>query len=87
MVEFEVLFFHNREVFRSWLETHHKQSSGIWMVFYKKYTGMEGISYQEALEEALCFGWITQAKRKETIRKRLQETIALLLENKRLGLK
>jgi uncharacterized protein YdeI (YjbR/CyaY-like superfamily) len=87
MSEFEKLFFEEQQAFRNWLETHHNQSSGIWMVFFKKHTGMEGISYQEALEEALCFGWITRAKREETIKKRIGEAISLLKENKRLGMK
>jgi uncharacterized protein YdeI (YjbR/CyaY-like superfamily) len=52
------LHFSNPSSFRSWLEQNHDKSPGIWMVFYKKNTGTACIEYQEALEEALCFGWI-----------------------------
>jgi uncharacterized protein YdeI (YjbR/CyaY-like superfamily) len=54
----EQIFFDNRNSFHAWLESNHDRSSGIWMIYYKKHTGTCGISYPEALEEALCFGWI-----------------------------
>jgi len=56
--DFEQIFFIDRNKFRNWLEKNHKKSPGIWMIYYKKHTGNEGITYREALEEALCFGWI-----------------------------
>jgi uncharacterized protein YdeI (YjbR/CyaY-like superfamily) len=43
---------------RAWLAEHHDRETEIWLVFYKKHTGKPGISYQDALEEALCFGWV-----------------------------
>jgi uncharacterized protein YdeI (YjbR/CyaY-like superfamily) len=58
MKDLEQIFFDNRNSFREWLEKNHKKSSGIWMIFYKKHTNVAGINYNEALEEALCFGWI-----------------------------
>jgi uncharacterized protein YdeI (YjbR/CyaY-like superfamily) len=58
MKELEHIFFENRESFRHWLETNHNTSVGIWLIFYKKPSPIEGIKYNEALEEALCFGWI-----------------------------
>lgn len=54
----EEFFFETRAQFRDWLEHHHKLSAGIWLVYYKKHTGVPGIRYDEAVEEALCFGWI-----------------------------
>ncbi len=54
----EEIFFKNRETFRSWLENNHDKSPGIWMVYYKNHLKTQGVSYKEALEEALCFGWI-----------------------------
>lgn len=51
-------FFDGRKSFRNWLEKNHNRSLGIWMVFYKKHVDIECIKYNEALEEALCFGWI-----------------------------
>lgn len=58
MRELEHIFFNRRESFRDWLEQNHNNSYGIWMIFYKSQKNIESINYQEALEEALCFGWI-----------------------------
>jgi uncharacterized protein YdeI (YjbR/CyaY-like superfamily) len=52
------LTFNTRYQFRRWLEHHHQQEEGIWLVYYKKNTGIPSIRYDEAVEEALCFGWI-----------------------------
>lgn len=43
---------------RGWLEKFHDKKSEIWLIFYKKSTGKQTLSYQHAVEEALCFGWI-----------------------------
>jgi uncharacterized protein YdeI (YjbR/CyaY-like superfamily) len=48
----------NRAEWRAWLEKNHALASGVWLVYYKKHTGKASISYNEAVEEALCFGWI-----------------------------
>jgi uncharacterized protein YdeI (YjbR/CyaY-like superfamily) len=48
----------SRAAWRVWLEKHHATSSGIWLVFAKKSTGLPTISYEDAVQEALCFGWI-----------------------------
>jgi uncharacterized protein YdeI (YjbR/CyaY-like superfamily) len=45
-------------VWRAWLSKHHRTSSGVWLVFPKKATGLPTVSYNDAVEEALCFGWI-----------------------------
>ena len=58
MRELERIYLNSRESFRSWLEKNHNKSFGIWMIFYKKRKDIECIKYNEALEEALCFGWI-----------------------------
>jgi len=58
MKELEHIYFHSKESFRSWLEKNFDKSSGIWMIFYKKHVSSECIKYGEALDEALCFGWI-----------------------------
>lgn len=52
------LYFRSSEEWRSWLESNYQSKDGIWMVMYKKHTGRECILYNEAVEEALCFGWI-----------------------------
>lgn len=48
----------NRAEWRAWLEKNHELVSSVWLVYYKKHTGKPSISYNEAVEEALCFGWI-----------------------------
>lgn len=47
-----------RRQWRAWLAKNHAASSGIWLVFHKKHTGIPCIPYDEAVREALCFGWI-----------------------------
>jgi uncharacterized protein YdeI (YjbR/CyaY-like superfamily) len=48
----------HRDEWREWLREHHASQSEIWVVFYKKHTGKATLTYAEAVEEALCFGWI-----------------------------
>jgi uncharacterized protein YdeI (YjbR/CyaY-like superfamily) len=48
----------SRKAWRTWLEKNHASSSGIWLVYAKKHTGIPSLSYNDAVEEALCFGWI-----------------------------
>ena len=48
----------DREEWRKWLEENHSVIQGIWLVYYKKTSGRSRISYNDAVEEALCFGWI-----------------------------
>jgi uncharacterized protein YdeI (YjbR/CyaY-like superfamily) len=54
----------NRREWRAWLRKHHAGSDGVELVFFKKHTGRQSIAYAEALEEALCFGWIDGLKRR-----------------------
>jgi uncharacterized protein YdeI (YjbR/CyaY-like superfamily) len=48
----------NRRDWRKWLREHYKTEKEIWLVYYKKETGKPRILYNDAVEEALCFGWI-----------------------------
>src|SRR6187455_3208682 len=48
----------SRAAWRAWLERRHIKSKGIWLVIAKKHTGLATVSYNDAVEEALCFGWI-----------------------------
>ena len=43
---------------REWLEEHHDSESEVWLIFYKRHTGRASIAYADAVDEALCFGWI-----------------------------
>ena len=50
--------------FEEWLEEHHDQNTGIWLLIAKKGSGRSSVTYQEALECALCYGWIDGQKAK-----------------------
>jgi uncharacterized protein YdeI (YjbR/CyaY-like superfamily) len=52
------LLFTEREQWRSWLLENHASESEAWLVFHKKHTGLQSLRYDDAVEEALCFGWI-----------------------------
>lgn len=54
--------FKSPKSFETWLEKHHDKSTGIWMKIYKKDSGIKTITYAEALDVALCFGWIDGQK-------------------------
>jgi uncharacterized protein YdeI (YjbR/CyaY-like superfamily) len=60
----EVKFFRNAAELRHWLQKHHASATELWVGFYRKGCGKTGISYQEALDEALCFGWIDGVRKK-----------------------
>lgn len=48
----------NRAAWRRWLRSNFRTSQGIWLIYYRKGSGRERIPYNDAVEEALCFGWI-----------------------------
>jgi uncharacterized protein YdeI (YjbR/CyaY-like superfamily) len=54
----------DHESLRSWLQEHHDKETEIWLIFFKKHTGVTSVTYSEALDEALCFGWIDGILRK-----------------------
>jgi uncharacterized protein YdeI (YjbR/CyaY-like superfamily) len=54
----ESLYVITRADFRKWLEKNHGKKKEIWLVRYKKASGQPSLDYVEAVEEALCFGWI-----------------------------
>jgi len=57
----------SRQEWREWLEINHRSQQSVWIIQYKKKAGMPTISWEEAVEEALCFGWI------DSIRKTLDD--------------
>ncbi len=60
------LAFKSSSGFRDWLEKNHAATDGIWLRMYKKASGKPSITYAEALDQALCFGWIDgQARPKD----------------------
>jgi uncharacterized protein YdeI (YjbR/CyaY-like superfamily) len=64
----EPKFFSSPEKFRQWLERNHDSATELLLGFHKKSSGKKSITYAEALDEALCFGWI------DGVRKNLNET-------------
>lgn len=54
----EILSFKTPKEWARWLERHHTHSQGMWLRFYKKDSGVPSVTYAEALDEALCYGWI-----------------------------
>jgi uncharacterized protein YdeI (YjbR/CyaY-like superfamily) len=53
-----LLYVTDRKEWRDWLKKHYKSEKEVWLVYYKKHTGKPRIPYNDAVEEALCFGWI-----------------------------
>ena len=58
-----ILSFRSPSAFRKWLTANHDKSDGIWLRTFKKNSGTASITYAEALDEALCFGWIDGQKK------------------------
>jgi uncharacterized protein YdeI (YjbR/CyaY-like superfamily) len=54
----ELSLFPSAAAFRAWLEQHHDDTTEVWVGYYRKGTGKTGIAYPEAVDEALCYGWI-----------------------------
>lgn len=52
------------EAWRDWFAAHHERDDGVWLITYKKATGKPTISYDEAVDEAICFGWVDSTPRK-----------------------
>jgi uncharacterized protein YdeI (YjbR/CyaY-like superfamily) len=58
MMPTNLLHVTDRKEWRTWLEEHYTTEPDVWLVFYRKATGKPRIPYNDAVEEALCFGWI-----------------------------
>jgi uncharacterized protein YdeI (YjbR/CyaY-like superfamily) len=90
----------DREVWRAWLRQHHGSAAGVWLVYHKKGSGVPSVTYAEAVEEALCFGWIdskihpvdslryrqvfTPRKPRSTWSKLNKRRVAVLIRSKRM---
>jgi uncharacterized protein YdeI (YjbR/CyaY-like superfamily) len=64
VAEQPVVFFRNQQAWEKWLESHFDSSPGVWLRIAKKSAGIESVTYQEALDVALCHGWIDGQKKK-----------------------
>jgi uncharacterized protein YdeI (YjbR/CyaY-like superfamily) len=58
-----ILLFERQHDWEAWLEDHHATSPGLWLRLAKKAADLQSLSYAEALEEALCYGWIDGQKK------------------------
>jgi uncharacterized protein YdeI (YjbR/CyaY-like superfamily) len=56
--DFPIIFFDSQKKWRNWLAKNYSTVDGVWLQFYKKDSGVKSLKYAEALDEALCFGWI-----------------------------
>jgi uncharacterized protein YdeI (YjbR/CyaY-like superfamily) len=64
MSENTILHIKNRNEWRKWLEINHKNIKEVWLIHYKKPSNKKSINHFEAVEEALCFGWIDSKLKK-----------------------
>jgi uncharacterized protein YdeI (YjbR/CyaY-like superfamily) len=60
----KTLTVRSRQEWRKWLQAHHDSETEIWLVFVKQHAGGPSLSYEDAVEEALCFGWIDSIVRR-----------------------
>ena len=67
MKDLESIYLKDAQSWRDWLRHNHDKVPGIWLIYYKKHTEQPRVQYNEAVEEALCFGWI------DSIVKRIDE--------------
>jgi uncharacterized protein YdeI (YjbR/CyaY-like superfamily) len=63
----KTLLVQTLDQWRDWLSEHHASESEVWLIFHKRHTGIASIDYKDALDEALCFGWV------DSLVKRLSE--------------
>jgi uncharacterized protein YdeI (YjbR/CyaY-like superfamily) len=54
----EPIYFSSPDEFRAWLEEHHETETEVWVGYWKKATGKPSLVWSQAVDEALCFGWI-----------------------------
>src|SRR5262245_4656201 len=54
----KTLLVRTLDEWRSWLADHHGSVSEVWLIFHKRHTSVACIDYEDALDEALCFGWV-----------------------------
>lgn len=73
---FPVRLFKSKQDWAAWLEKNHRKSAGLWLRLAKKGSQLRSVSYQEALEVALCYGWIDGQKRPESEHAWLQKFLS-----------
>lgn len=63
-MDYETIYTESGAEWRQWLLENHTTKQGVWLIQYKKHTGKPTITWSEAVDEALCFGWIDSIKKK-----------------------
>lgn len=58
-----ILEFDTGDALRAWLDAHHASSDGVWLRIYKKRSGRRSVTFEQVLDEGLCFGW-SESKRR-----------------------
>jgi uncharacterized protein YdeI (YjbR/CyaY-like superfamily) len=61
--DYKIIPFKDSTSWRSWLDANHARIDGVWLKLYKKASGIATVSYAQALDEALCYGWIDGQKK------------------------
>lgn len=59
----EEVYIEDKHQLRRWLDKNHESCNGVWMVYDKKNSGKRTLSYDEIVEEVLCFGWVDSLPR------------------------
>jgi uncharacterized protein YdeI (YjbR/CyaY-like superfamily) len=62
--ENQMFYAPDRKNWRTWLKGHYRTGREVWLVYFKQHTGKARVTYNEAVEEALCFGWIDSTVRR-----------------------
>ncbi len=64
MNDLPILTFESAKLLRAWLQNNHTSSSGMWLRIYKKDSGVPSVTFEELLDEGLCFGWSESTRQK-----------------------
>lgn len=70
--ESPILEFVSSDDLRAWLTSNHETSGGIWLRIYKTNSGIKSVTFEEVLDEGLCFGWSESTRRKSDDQSYLQ---------------
>jgi uncharacterized protein YdeI (YjbR/CyaY-like superfamily) len=71
--DYPIVLFADRNAFRAWLSAHHASQPGLWLRIAKAASPLQSVTYAEALDVALCFGWIDGQKRSHDAESFLQK--------------
>jgi uncharacterized protein YdeI (YjbR/CyaY-like superfamily) len=82
----KTLYLTDRKDWRLWLAKNYDKEKEIWLIYYRKSSGKPRIHYNDAVEEALCYGWIESARiRPKLFNQRLNYFLKMTSKNKKYG--